>query len=209
MYIPDAFREDRPAVLHEIIRRYGFATLVSQSEGSLIASQLPFLLDAERNVLRSHMARANPQWKELGEREVMVIFQGPHAYISPSSYETKLAVPTWNYVTVHAYGTGRLIEDEAGLRAIVAETVSQYESGRASPWAMPLPEDYVAKMLRGIVGFEIEITRIEGKLKLSQNRPAADLEGAIAGLQNETDPIGRELSEWMRWVGKPSELLPK
>ena len=209
MYIPTHFREERPEVLHEIIRRYGFATLVSQSEGSLIASQLPFLFDAGRNVLRSHMARPNPEWKELCEREAMVIFQGPHAYITPSWYETKLAVPTWNYVTVHAYGNARLIEDEAGLQAIVSETVSQYESGRPSPWHMPLPDDYVAKLLRGIVGFEIAITRIEGKLKLSQNRPAADVERVIAGLQNQTDPMGRELSEWMQRVGRPPELLPK
>lgn len=200
MYIPSYFHEENPEILHGIIRANSFATLVSQSEGTLIASQLPFVFDGERNVLRSHMARPNPQWRELCERAAMVIFQGPHAYITPSWYEKKPAVPTWNYVTVHVYGTGRLIEDDAGLRSIVAETVLQYESGRDRPWAMSLPEDYVGNMLRGIVGFEIAITRIEGKLKLSQNRSIADVEGVIAGLANEADPMGHELSGWMRRV---------
>ncbi len=197
MYIPPYFREDRLHVLHEIIRQYSFATLVSQHEGSLIASQLPFLLDAERNVLRSHMARPNPQWKELGEREVMVIFQGPHAYISPSWYETKLAVPTWNYVTVHAYGEAKVIDDESAVRAIVTDTVHEHESGRAEPWPMQLPEEYMSKLLRGIVGFEIAITRLEGKLKLNQNRSAVDTQGVIAGLLGEA---GSELATWMQRV---------
>ena len=198
MYIPTHFREDRPEILHEIIRRYSFATLVSQNEGSIIATQLPFLFDADRQVLRSHMARPNPQWKELEEREVMVIFQGPHAYISPNWYETKLAVPTWNYVTVHAYGTATLV-DESALRAIVTETVRQYESGRERPWQMSsLTEEYVAKLLKGIVGFEIALNRLEGKLKLGQNRSAVDIKGTIAGLESAGEPMGRELNEWMR-----------
>lgn len=198
MYIPPYFREDRLEVLHEIIRQHSFATLVSQHEGSLIASHLPFLLDGERNVLRSHMARPNPQWKELGEREVMVIFQGPHAYISPSWYETKLAVPTWNYVTVHAYGAAKVIDDESAVRAIVTDTVYQHESGRAEPWPMQLPEEYMSKLLRGIVGFEIAITRLEGKLKLNQNRSAVDTQGVIAGLLGDGDSAGGELATWMK-----------
>jgi len=200
MYIPSYFREENQEVLHEIIRHNSFATLVSLSEGTPTASQLPFLFDAGRNVLRSHMARPNPQWHELCNRDAMVIFQGPHAYITPGWYQKKPAVPTWNYVTVHVYGTVRLIEDDTGLRSIVTETVSQYESGRERPWAMSLPEDYVGNMLRGIVGFEIAITRIEGKLKLSQNRSTEDVRGVIAGLLNEADPMAQELGEWMRRV---------
>src|SRR4051812_20940703 len=126
MYVPSHFREDRPEVLHEIVRRYSFATLVSHDvDGALIASHLPFLFDAGQSRLRSHMARANPQWRGFGISggEAMVIFQGPHAYVSPSWYESKLQVPTWNYVTVHAYGVPRIVEGGDELRAIVGETV--------------------------------------------------------------------------------------
>lgn len=197
MYVPSAHREERPEVLREIIQRYGFATLVSHdADGTLMATPLPIVLDAERNVLRSHMARANPQWKEFsGGGEVLVIFAGPHGYVSPSWYETKLAVPTWNYVTVHAYGKPRIVEGEP-VRQIVVDTVKQYESGRAKPWEMPLPEEFVTKLLGGVVGFEIAITRIEGKLKLSQNRPKQDVEGVIEALRE--DPANGELVEWMQ-----------
>jgi transcriptional regulator len=199
MYIPDPFREDRPEVLHEIIRRHSFATLVSRdADGALTASQLPFLFDAQQNVLRSHMARANPQWQAFAQgSEALVLFQGPHAYISPTWYETKLAVPTWNYVTVHAHGTPRLVEGD-DLRRIVEETVRQHEAAQPTPWLMPLPDEYVTKMLRGIVGFEIAITRLEGKLKLNQNRRPADVNGVILALQQGDDVIGREVAAWMR-----------
>jgi transcriptional regulator len=202
MYLPAHFREDRPEVLHEIVRRYSFATLVSHdADGALIASQLPFLFDAAENRLRSHMARANPHWRgfDVGGGEAMVIFRGPHAYISPSWYESKLQVPTWNYVTVHAYGVPRIVEDDE-VRAIVTETVKQYESPRPQPWPMPLPEEYIANLLRGIVGFEMQITRVEGKLKLSQNRSKPDAEGAMTALERGDDQVGRELAEWMRRV---------
>jgi transcriptional regulator len=201
MYLPAHFREDRPEVLHEIVRRYSFATLVSHdADGALIASQLPFLFDAAHNRLRSHMARANPHWRGFGAGEAMVIFQGPHAYVSPSWYESKLQVPTWNYVTVHAYGIPRIVEGDDDVRAIVGETVKQYESPRPQPWPMPLPEEFIANLLRGIVGFEIQITRMEGKLKLSQNRSKVDAEGAAAALERGDDQVGRELAEWMRRV---------
>jgi transcriptional regulator len=201
MYLPAHFREDRPEVLHEIVRRYSFATLVSHdADGALIASHLPFLFDAAQNRLRSHMARANPHWRGFGGGgEAMVIFQGPHAYVSPSWYESKLQVPTWNYVTVHAYGVPRIVEGD-DVRAIVGETVKQYESPRPNPWPMPLPEEFIANLLRGIVGFEMQITRMEGKLKLSQNRSKADAEGAMAALERGDDLVGRELAEWMRRV---------
>ena len=200
MYIPDAFREENPAVLHEIMRRYSFATLISGSAASLQASHLPFLFDAERNVLRCHMARANRQWNGFQDGgEVMVLFQGPHAYISPTWYETQLAVPTWNYVTVHAYGQARVV-DETALRAIVDDTVRLHEADRENPWPMPLPEEYLAKLLRGIVGFEISITRLEGKLKLSQNRSAADVRGVIDGLIAGEFGGEHEVAEWMKRV---------
>jgi transcriptional regulator len=212
MYLPDAFREERPEVLHEIIRRHSFATLVSHgNDDVLTASQLPFLFDAQRNVLRSHVARANPQWQGFAqEGEALVIFQGPHAYVSPSWYETKQAVPTWNYVTVHAYGTPRLVEGDE-LRRIVEDTVRQYEAAQPMPWLMPLPEEYVANMLRGVVGFEIPIARLEGKLKLNQNRRAADVAGVINALEQGEDVVGREVAAWMRRVrplGAPSPPSP-
>jgi transcriptional regulator len=203
MYLPDAFREERPEILHEIIRRHSFATLVSRgADGALTASQLPFLFDPTRGLLRSHMARANPQWQGFAQGgEALVIFQGPHAYVSPTWYETKQAVPTWNYVTVHAHGTPRLVEATA-LRQIVEDTVKQYESAQPTPWLMPLPEDYVATMLRAVVGFEIPITRLEGKLKLNQNRRPADVAGVINALERGEDVVGRELAAWMRRATK-------
>lgn len=207
MYIPPHFREESPGVLHEIIRRYSFATLISQNDGLLIASQLPFLFDPDRNVLRSHMARPNPQWHQLEEREVLVIFQGPHAYVTPSWYTPILAVPTWNYVTAHVYGTARLIEDKPGLQAIVTDTVLQYESDQEHPWVMSPPGEFMEKMLNGIMGFEIAITRIEGTLKLSQNRSAGDVQGVRMGLSSATNSVSHELSEWMGRVKQNPQAI--
>ncbi len=194
MYRPAAFREDRPEILHEIMRRYGFATLISHdTDNALIASHVPVLFDVQRNTLRTHLARPNPQWKGFApDREALVIFSGPHGYVTPAWYETKLAVPTWNYVTVHAYGIPRLADIDT-LRQIVTDIVHQYESPRANPWPMDLTEEYMTKMLGGIVGLEIPVTRIEGKLKLNQNRSKEDVGNVIAGFDATDDPM---LASW-------------
>ena len=195
MYIPPAFREERVEVLHDLMRRHSFATLVSVLDGELFSTHLPLLLDptaGEHGTLIGHLARANPHWRAFdraGEpssagSETLAIFHGPHAYVSPSWYETEVAVPTWNYVAVHAYGRPRVIEDLERLKHVLRDMVDTYESGFERPWSVDrLPEEYVAAMAANVVGFEIPISRLEGKLKLSQNRSAADRRGVIAALR--------------------------
>lgn len=202
MYVPPDFRVEDPAELQRLMRAYNFATLVSQHDGAPFASHLPLLLDPDQGphgALLGHMARANPQWRDLARgQEVLVIFQGPHAYISPAWYEATVAVPTWNYAVVHAYGTARLIEDRAELRALLRALVTRQEAAFAPPWAMDLPEGYLQQMMRAIVGFALTITRIEGKYKLSQNRPLPDQQSAAAALERQADPLSRETAAWMR-----------
>lgn len=205
MYTPTAFRESRLEVLHELIRRHSFGTLVSRVEGELFATHLPFLLDPEHGphgTLCAHMARANPHWQAFAEDpEVMVLFQGPHAYVSPTWYATPVAVPTWNYAAVHAYGRATLIDDPKALRSLVDETVDEYESGYDSPWSTKaLDETFTTKLLENIVGFEIPIDRLKGKLKFNQNRSAADREGVIAALTRQGDPQSLDVAEFMREI---------
>ena len=193
MYIPKAFREDDINTLHKLMREYGFATLITQHEGVPFATHLPFILDAQRGpngTLLAHMARANPQWHHFASaQDVLVIFQGPHAYISPSWYEVELSVPTWNYAVVHAYGLPRLIEDQVKLYNLLKSLIHTHEAHFEKPWPFNLPDDYLQKMMHGIVGFEIEISRLEGKFKLSQNRTEAERENVIAALQESRDTL--------------------
>jgi transcriptional regulator len=184
MYVPDHFRENRPEVLHQAMRGIGFATLVTQN---LDANHLPMLL--QDGVLRGHVARANPVWKR-GDGTALAIFLGPHAYVSPNWYpskaETGKAVPTWNYVTVHARGRIQWRQEPDWLRAHVTALSQEHESGRPMPWQVSdAPESYVETMLRGIVGFELTIESLEGKYKLSQNRDAADRVGVRDAFERE------------------------
>jgi transcriptional regulator len=191
MYIPDHFREDRPAVLHGAMRAISFATLVTAGEGGIDANHMPMLLDEQAGTLRGHFARANPVWRTLKpDAEVLAMFLGPHAYVSPGWYpskaETAKAVPTWNYITVHARGTITTHQDSDWLRAHVGALSDTHEAGRAEPWALSdAPDAYIDTMLRAIVGFEIKIAWLEGKWKLSQNRSADDIAGARDGLARD------------------------
>ena len=175
IHIPGHFAEHDLARLHALVRAHSFATLVSAHHGEIQVSHLPFLLDADGRTLRAHMARANPQWRTFSpEREVLVIFHGPHHYVSPAWYASRPSVPTWNYAVVHAQGRPTLIEGRERLEALVRELVMHHEAASPEPWKMDLPADYQDRMLSAIVGFEIAITRLEGKFKLSQNRPSED-----------------------------------
>jgi transcriptional regulator len=202
MYIPKAFQEDDVRILHAFMRKYSFAALVTQQNGVPFATHLPFILDTERGphgTLLAHMARANPQWHDFDQtQEVLVIFQGPHAYISPSWYEVELSVSTWNYAVVHAYGLARLIEGEEELYNLLRTLIQTHEAHFEKPWTFQLPDDYVQKMMRGIVGFEIKITRLEGKFKLSQNRTASEREKVMAALQDSSDTLSTSVAELMR-----------
>src|SRR6266436_1251670 len=202
MYMPKLYQEDDLATLHGLMRDYSFATLVTQHDGATLATHLPLVIEADEGpygTLYGHMARANPQWQDFdATQEVLVIFQGPHTYISPSWYEVELSVPTWNYAVVHAYGLPHLIEDGEELYKLLKTLIQTHEANFEMPWPFQLPDDYLQKMMRAIVGFEIEITRLEGKFKLSQNRTETERENAIAALQESTNTAA--LAELMRSV---------
>ena len=193
MYLPAHFEEKRPEVLHELLRAHPLGLLVTQdAAGEMAANTVPFVLDADPaggpGILRAHVARANPLWRSArGDLDSLVVFQGEQAYISPSFYASKAehgkVVPTWNYVMVQARGRLRAIDDTDWLRAFVTRLTDRHEAPRAQPWAVSdAPEDYIATMLRAIVGIEIVLTSLTGKWKVGQNRSAADRAGVAQGL---------------------------
>ena len=202
VYLPPHFTEARPSVLVEHIERYDFGLLVSHGAAGLVASHIPFLIERDRDKLHlhGHLARPNPQVGDLAQGgEVLAIFSGPHAYISPNWYATGPSVPTWNYVDVHAYGTVSLIEDVDWLRGLVRRLSERHEAHNPVPWRMQdLPEAYLEGMLKGIVGLDVAITRLEGKYKLSQNRPAADRPLVIAALERRNDADSLAVARLMR-----------
>ncbi len=192
MYLPPQFKEDRIDVLHETIRARGLGTLVALARGEMIASHVPMLIDpapAPYGTLIGHVSRGNPQGRAVdGAVETLAIFLGAEAYVTPSWYATKRetgkVVPTWNYAVVHAYGRMTVIQDEAWLKTQIEDLTRFNEAARAEPWAVTdAPAPFVDAMVRGIVGLSIEIARIEGKWKVSQNRLPIDREGAAAGLR--------------------------
>lgn len=190
MYIPRSFAEADAAVLYDFMRAHNFATLVTQRDGQIAASHIPFMVDSERGVLTAHLARANDQWKDFdGASEALVIFQGAHAYVSPTWYEAHPSVPTWNYTAVHVHGVPQVISDEADIRPMLGELVANHEHGRDPEWVMDLPDDYLRKMMAAIVAFELPMARVEGKYKLSQNRSDADQESVIVHLAASADPL--------------------
>ena len=194
MYQPPHFREDRIEVQHGLIRDYPLGLLITAGAGGLMANPVPFLIDGDGSqlgLLRCHLARANPQWRELiGLEECMVVFHGPQDYVAPSWYATKhetgKVVPTWNYTTVHVWGCPSLIEDTAWLRQQIDDLTALQEGRRSSPWSVnDAPPDYIHAQLKGIIGVEIPISRIEGKWKVSQNLPENDRPGVVEGLRGE------------------------
>jgi transcriptional regulator len=203
MYVPEHFAVSDVSWCHAHIRREPFAILVgADGSGAPFATHLPVLLDevpAPLGTLLGHVARPNPQWQFFApERPVLVVFPGPHTYVSPSWYAQHPSVPTWNYVAVHAYGVPRVIEEPGRVRALLARLVHTFEDGRSAPWRMDrLQDSYVDGMMRGIVAFEIPIDRLEGKAKLSQNRPAGDRARVRAALSAEDDPLARAVATLM------------
>jgi transcriptional regulator len=195
MYIPPPNRIEDRETINAFIHAHAFATLITNSSGKIVASHLPVLFDEQANVLRSHMARANEQWKRFAD-EVLCIFHGPHAYISPSWYEQQHTVPTWNYAVVHVYGKPTLV-DETELKKIVFDTTAKFESMMPAPWKIPLSEKEIAAMLKAIVGFRIEIVRVEAKFKLGQNRSREDQEKMLRQLQTAPDDESRGLGKFI------------
>lgn len=204
MYVPKHFQEEDLSILQAFMRDYSFTTLVStQEDGLPVATHLPVVLETEPapyGTIKAHVALGNAQWRGLQtEREVLVIFQGPHSYISPSWYEVALSVPTWNYVAVHAYGKPRLITEQGELYEHLNSLVTMHEAPLPHPWPLEgLPQDYVEKLMKGTVGLSIAITRLEGKYKMSQNRSEQDRRQVIAQLQQAEDSSTREVAVLMQ-----------
>jgi transcriptional regulator len=194
MYQSAQFQEERIGVMHDLMRTHPFATLISFGGDGITADHIPLVLHnagGERGTLRGHVARANPLAKGFDASvDVLAIFQGPHHYVTPAWYASKKehgkVVPTWNYAVVHAYGPMRMINDADWLLEQVSTLTAQHEAAREQPWAVSdAPADFTQKMLKAIVGLEIPINRLQGKWKVSQNRPEADRKGVADGLRKE------------------------
>lgn len=205
MYTPAAFREERPEILHALIREARLALLVSNGAAGLPdITHLPLTLDAGRGELIGHLARANPHWGALrAAGRAVAVFRGAEAYVSPNWYPSKAehhrVVPTWNYEAVHAEGPVEIIEDAAQLHGIVSRLTEEKEAAQPRPWSVAdAPEAFVAGQLKGIVGFVLRIERLTGKRKLSQNRAAPDRDGAVAGLAASPDPRDQATASAMR-----------
>jgi transcriptional regulator len=213
MYQPAHFREDRLEVQHTLIRNHPLGLLSSQGPDGLDANLLPFVLDAAagpRGLLRAHLARANPQWRSLDPgTDPLIVFQAVDAYVTPAWYATKRetgkVVPTWNYAVVQAWGRPRVTEDPAWLAVQIRALTEQQERLRDQPWAVAdAPEPFIAAQIKGIVGIEIPIARIEGKWKASQNRPPADRAGVALGLEQLGDDSSLAMARRVRERGQPS-----
>lgn len=208
MYKPPLFSESNPEELHRVMREHSLGMLVTQRPTGLEADHLPFLLDAGQGpmgTLLAHVARANTLWQELKDGDpVLVVFRGAQGYISPSWYpskqETHRHVPTWNYEAVHAHGRIRIHDDERFLRGLLARLTRTHEASQPTPWRMgDAPADYIAEELTNIVGLAVELTRIEGKRKLSQNREPRDFHGIVDALEASGK---QELADAMRRTGQ-------
>ena len=217
MYLPSHFAEQRPEVLHSLIRAHPLGLLVTLADAGLQANPLPFVLDADPaggpGILRAHVARANPLWRETrADVEALVVFQGAQAYVSPAWYPAKAehgkVVPTWNYVTVQARGTLRAVDDAAWLRGFVTRLTQRHEASRAQPWAVSdAPADYIDSMLRAIVGIEIVLSSLVGKWKVSQNRPVVDRAGVARGLREGDADATMAMADWVE-AHIPSATVP-
>jgi transcriptional regulator len=200
MYIPSAFQETAQDKLHGFIEANPFGLLISTHDGEPFATHLPFLLErggGPHGRLVGHMARANPQWRGLDGEQALAVFSGPHAYVSPSWYEAEDVVPTWNYVAVHAYGAFRLVDGPEAVQEIVLASVAAFDRSTPTPWTLDIRTGYFEKMIRGIVGFRIEIERLEGKWKLNQNHPRERREKVVRALEQSTDQGEREIARLM------------
>ena len=207
MYIPTPFLVDDPKVIVAFMQQFDFAAVVSHSDAAgFVVSHVPVLIREVGSDLHivGHVARGNSHWRLMeSQAELMVIFQGPHAYVSPTWYATTPAVPTWNYAVVHAYGTARVRHDATFIAGVVEDLTRRYEDQREPRWSTEdMPEESYEMLLNAIVGFEIPVSRCEAKFKLSQNRSAEDRAGAIVGLERESSPIAQELATFMRSYGQ-------
>ncbi|MGY6587294.1 MAG: FMN-binding negative transcriptional regulator [Wenzhouxiangella sp.] len=207
MYVPSHFKEDDTGKLQQYIRDYGFGLLVVADEGGIEANHVPFHLNSENDgslgQLQCHLARSNPVWQRLHDSaRVLAVFQGPDAYVSPSWYETKAetgrVVPTWNYLAIHAEGTARVIEDSNWLTDHLHRLTDQHESSMRNPWSVDdAPTDYTERLVKAIVGVEIKIEALTGKLKASQNQPEKNRAGVKVGLEAGAGAHNRAMAKFI------------
>lgn len=211
MYIPGYFELEDREWCFDLIRDNSFAQLITIDDKNIpFVTFLPFMVDAQRGPsgsLIGHMARGNPQWRHFREGQlVLASFMGPHRYLSPKAYRSQQAVPTWIYIAVQAYGFPRIIEDDSRVDEIMRDLVAQQESGISDPWRIESQsEEYLARMRKGIVAFEIEIERLEGKAKLNQNKSEGDITGTYQSLLTSSDPSARQLAQMMQKLGLVKE----
>jgi transcriptional regulator len=198
MYIPKYFKIDDEDQIYEFIEKYSFATLYSTHEGEPYATHLPLVLKKDENALYGHFARPNGQWKDIENQSVLVVFQGPHCYISPSWYEINDAVPTWNYVSIHLYGKVDIIEDERVIFDSLNDMVKKYEKPDSPYNLNNVDSKYIEGLSKGIVAFKITITKIEAKAKLSQNHPSERQELIIEHLERSANHDNLEVATLMK-----------
>jgi transcriptional regulator len=198
MYITKNFLATDRVEIVAFMKQYSFATIITAKEGYPIATHLPFVI-SERDdhiILTSHFAKANEQWADISDNQVLVIFSEPHAYISPKHYDKEMNVPTWNYFTVHAYGRGQLITDTDKMFGVLNATIKNYEIEYEQQWNH-LPEDYKSRMIKGIVAFEIVVTDLQAKKKLSQNRSEGEQRKIIESLSHSSNTNERDIAAYM------------
>lgn len=200
MYIPPAFEETDRNKLFNFIESHSFGLLISAAHDSLCATHLPLLVDRNagpQGRLVGHVARANPHWRHLAGQQVLVIFSGAHAYVSPTWYQTENVVPTWNYVAVHAYGNCTLVEDEQGIAQIIQDTVETYERSLPRPWTIDSGTPFFERLAKMVVGIRIELDRLEGKWKLGQNHPTPMRQNVAEILASQASDDSREIARLM------------
>lgn len=202
MYIPKQFLLDDTAKLISFMKTYSFGLMITAENNSPTATHLPFIIEQRENdlYLLSHVAKANPQWKSFKNNvSILVVFSGPHAYISPSNYKTLENVPTWNYTAVHVYGTAQLLEGENQKQALLEHTIHTYEQAYQNQWQL-LSNNYKNKLMNEIVAFEIKVKELEGKFKLSQNKLPEEKDKIIQSLEYSDNPKENELGIFMKKI---------
>jgi len=199
MYIPDDNQMNDQAEIVDFMKRFSFALIITSKDNIPTATHLPFLVCVEDDqiVLTSHFAKENPQWKDLENNTVLVVFSEPHAYISPKLYDKTLNVPTWNYLSVHAYGKSKIISESDAVMAVLNATVANYEMGYKAQWE-ELPEQYKVNLAKGIVAFEIVVSDLQAKKKISQNKTESEQHKIIDSLSKSDDSNARLIAEYMR-----------
>ncbi|HRO48359.1 FMN-binding negative transcriptional regulator [Agriterribacter sp.] len=199
MYIPKMNAMTDREEMVAFMKRFSFATIITARENFPTATHLPFLISVhgDKIILTSHFARANEQWAAIGENKVLVIFTEPHAYISPKNYDKELNVPTWNYISIHAYGQGKFVTQTDKVIEILEKTIHSYEMAYMQQWNS-LPEDFKLKMIKGIVAFEIEVTELQAKKKLSQNKTEAEQRSIINSLSGSDNDNEKHIADYMK-----------